>query len=82
MNMVIPAVVGLAPLSNHPSTRLASPLKSSPFSDDRTLIALLTPLLERFGAQFPIPTMVRAVLERSFHPQQIYRWLETVTQGQ
>lgn len=43
---------------------------------------MLTPLLERFAAHFPIPTMARAVLERSFHPEQLNAWFETVAQGQ
>jgi hypothetical protein len=46
------------------------------------LTMLLTPLLERFAAHFPIPTMARAVLERSFHPDQLNTWFETVAQGQ
>jgi IS4 transposase len=43
---------------------------------------LLAPLIERFAAHFPIPTMARAVLERSFHPDQLNAWFEHVAQGQ
>jgi hypothetical protein len=43
---------------------------------------LLTPLLERFAAHFPIPTMARAVLERSFHPDQLNAWFEQTAQNQ
>lgn len=43
---------------------------------------MLTPLLDRFADHFPIPTMARAVLERSFHPKQLDAWFETVAQDQ
>lgn len=43
---------------------------------------MLTSLLERFAENFPIPTMARAVLERSFRPEQLDPWFETVAQDQ
>lgn len=43
---------------------------------------LLTSLLERFATHFPIPTMARALLERSFHPDRLNAWFKTVAQGQ
>ncbi len=43
---------------------------------------LLTSLLERFATHFPIPTMARALLERSFHPDRLNAWFATVAQGQ
>ena len=53
---------------------LSSPILRSP--------PLLTPLLERFATHFPIPTMARALLERSFHPDRLNAWFATVAQGQ
>jgi hypothetical protein len=46
------------------------------------MTSLLAPLLQRLTEHFPIPTMARAVLERSFHPQQLNTWFETVANGQ
>ncbi|MBK1723510.1 transposase, partial [Thiocystis violacea] len=43
---------------------------------------MLNPLLERFAEHFPIPTMARAVLERSFHPDQLNAWFEQTAQSQ
>jgi hypothetical protein len=43
---------------------------------------MLTPLLERFAEHFPIPTMARALLERSFHPEQLDAWFEPQAEGQ
>lgn len=46
------------------------------------MTVLLTPILRRFAEQFPIPTMVRAVLERCLNPAQLDAWFETVAEGQ
>ncbi|WP_245232670.1 hypothetical protein [Thiorhodococcus minor] len=46
------------------------------------MIAVLTSLLERFAENFPIPTMARAVLERSFRPELLDPWFKTVAQDQ
>lgn len=43
---------------------------------------MLTPLLECFAEHFPIPTMARALLERSFHPEQLDAWFERQAEGQ
>ncbi|EGV27548.1 transposase IS4 family protein [Thiorhodococcus drewsii AZ1] len=43
---------------------------------------MLTSLRDRFATHFPIPTMARALLERSFHPERLNAWFKTVAQGQ
>jgi len=43
---------------------------------------LLPPILQRFAERLPIPTLVRAVLERCFNPAQLNAGFETVAEGQ
>jgi hypothetical protein len=46
------------------------------------LTTLLAPLLKRLSEHFPIPTMARALLERSIHPERLDAWFEQVAERQ
>lgn len=42
----------------------------------------LSPLLERFAERTPLPVMARAVLERSFHAEQLDGWFSEIAESQ